>query len=458
MKHRIIKHILFLIFLSVVFTPCFSTEKDSLLKELEIGVDIKKPAIYSRLSEITLNENNIKQSKEHALNSLEFALKYNLQKDEINAYIRLFEVYSKLNNDSLAIEYAYKSIELLTKPNSIAEIYKKIGVFYFNKGKYILTENFFLKQLEYTKQSKDTLLLANNYFNLAYANLKAQKYEPALDFYKKSLLLYIHLNERQRISDAINDLGILYRQLGKHNESLKYFLEAEQMKKKLQDIKGLANVYNNIGNIYWDKNNYDEALEFYNQALEIRKKLFLEKEYMTTLNNIANVYTQKGESFRALYYLREVYKNATKINDRYLQATALLNLANAYKKVKQYSKAYNYLLKAENLTKQIDNPELKKTLCIGMVNYHKKNNNYRKAFYYQKKLTDIQKTLITSRYQNKSKELKQLLKYETDEQQSQILKLSSQLKEQNRHKKWFILYSIISSLTLVFVILYKIKK
>lgn len=97
-------------------------------------------------------------------------------------------------------------------------------------------------------------------------------------------------------------LGEKYRVQNKNNLSLKYYQEALEFYREIDDKKQIANCFNYIGNIYFSQNKkdlalvffedgkYNIALNYYKKALKIRENINNKINLSQSFNNIANVY------------------------------------------------------------------------------------------------------------------------------------------------------------------------
>jgi tetratricopeptide (TPR) repeat protein len=71
---------------------------------------------------------------------------------------------------------------------------------------------------------------------------------------------------------ARNNLGIIYKMLGRNNDALRVYSEAENLIKRDGDILSpyLATIYLNKGIVYNQKQDFELALQYMESALNIR--------------------------------------------------------------------------------------------------------------------------------------------------------------------------------------------
>ncbi|MCF6155740.1 MAG: tetratricopeptide repeat protein [Candidatus Brocadia sp.] len=134
--------------------------------------------------------------------------------------------------------------------------------------------------------------------NLGNAYFKNNRYEDAIQMYKKSLTFqysypFIHYN-----------LGATYEKIGLIDKAI------EEYKASLSKHNDNTLAFNNLGTIYDKQGLYDMAIEAYKQALTNNPYFPLSH------NNLGNTYERIGDSEKAL----AEYQEALKIDDTYADA------------------------------------------------------------------------------------------------------------------------------------------
>ena len=96
------------------------------------------------------------------------------------------------------------------------------------------------------------------------------------------------------ILETLNDLGILYRDLGNHEKSAEYFQLARQKASSElgDDHYYYATLTNNLAGLMHLDHRYEEALKYYEEASAVFLEYFGEYNvnYATSINNIAGVH------------------------------------------------------------------------------------------------------------------------------------------------------------------------
>jgi tetratricopeptide (TPR) repeat protein len=158
-------------------------------------------------------------------------------------------------------------------------------------------------------------------FALAIKNHKNNDLEVAQNFYNQTLKI------DPNHTDALINLGVILRSLGKHQEAIICY------EKVIKINPNYAEAHNNLGTIFNGLKQFNEAITCYEKAIEINPN------YADALNNLGVSYTELSKHQEAIHYFEKVIK----INPNYLNA--YFNLANIFIELSDYKKAINYFEK-----------------------------------------------------------------------------------------------------------------
>ena len=131
--------------------------------------------------------------------------------------------------------------------------------------------NEFKKCLSHPKATKSNevaahILIGNCYYSLSMITKAKSHYIEALNLSGK-------VNDKDESlrgkSTALGNIGLIYIDLGKPDEALKYLKDALAIDRKIGYEQGIANDLGNIGVIYSDLGKPDEALKYLKDALAI---------------------------------------------------------------------------------------------------------------------------------------------------------------------------------------------
>ncbi len=77
------------------------------------------------------------------------------------------------------------------------------------------------------------------------------------------------LKDKQGISNALGNIGLIYKNRGEWERALESYNKSLAIKEGLEDKQGISNALNNIGNIYQNRGEWERALENYNKSIAI---------------------------------------------------------------------------------------------------------------------------------------------------------------------------------------------
>ena len=186
------------------------------------------------------------------------------------------------------------------------------------------------------------MIQESTYYNLGYffAGEDRQKavkmYQRALQGYEKAWGL-----EHTSTLDTVNNLGLLYADLGRLDEAEKMYQRALQGKEKawgLEHTSTLSTV-NNLGILYADLGRLDEAEKMYQRALQGFEKAWgLEHtSTLSTVNNLGNLYAKLGRLDEA----EKMYQRALQGYEKAIKPENLSTYLPALRNVWSFASLYD---------------------------------------------------------------------------------------------------------------------
>ncbi|MCK5169497.1 MAG: tetratricopeptide repeat protein [Bacteroidales bacterium] len=97
-------------------------------------------------------------------------------------------------------------------------------------------------------------------------------YSNALFYYQKPLNLYL-AEQDNKISEAYNNIGIIYKLQGEFNEAFNFHQKALDASSLALDQNEIANTLNYIGSLYWSNSQYDSSLFYYEKSIEVYREI-----------------------------------------------------------------------------------------------------------------------------------------------------------------------------------------
>ena len=130
---------------------------------------------------------------------------------------------------------------------------------------------------------------------------ESNKYEKAIELYKKSLAVYenVHGKEHEFTTTLYNNIGDVMREKGDLDGALEIHHKALVVREKVygEEHTSTAVSYDNIAMVMEQKGDLDGALEMYRKCLTVKEKICGEEHTSTVVsyNNIAVVMEQKDD-------------------------------------------------------------------------------------------------------------------------------------------------------------------
>ncbi|KAH7131160.1 pfs protein [Dactylonectria macrodidyma] len=147
---------------------------------------------------------------------------------------------------------------------------------------------------------------------------------------------------REVLSDAVNNLGSLYKDQGKFKEAEEMYERAlEGTEKALgpHHTSTLTTV-NNLGNLYKDQGKFKEAVEMYERALEGKEKALgpHHTSTLTTVNNLGSLYKDQGKSKEAEeMYGRALHGFQTALGPNHPNSSMVMRNMESLQRIKEMS-------------------------------------------------------------------------------------------------------------------------
>ena len=147
----------------------------------------------------------------------------------------------------------------------------------------------------YAEQDPATLLLLDASLGNVYRELG--RHEQALKFYTQALGLARVRHDRKMENRLISSLGIVYRDLEELELAHTHFLASRAIAEECQDDLGYSDAVGNLGNILYQQGRVVEAEPYYRQALGLSEKLQDVLCVSRWRGNLANVYQVLSRRF-----------------------------------------------------------------------------------------------------------------------------------------------------------------
>ncbi len=241
--------------------------------------------------------------------------------------------------------------------------------------------------------------------------------ERAREHLEKALQIYREDGDHLGEGRALNDLGRVFADLGNTERARGNYEEALRIYQEQGDHPGEGSALNNLGWIYITLGQGKQAQQYYEQALSLFRGIGDRVGEGATLNNLARVYEDLGQRERAQEYYEQALSIFREERDRKGEAWSLNNLGKVYRKLGQYERALQFLEQALSIRREVDRRAEGRTLKnLGTV-YEMLGHKLQAMAYYKEALGIAREV---EDYEGEGKVLRNLGKLYLDQQRYEI--------------------------------------
>ncbi|CAN5307561.1 hypothetical protein BH09BAC5_BH09BAC5_15320 [soil metagenome] len=415
-------------FLTLLFTTGFlqaqKQNADFIRRAISVAVNGKDSAeLYLQLSKC-FGWNDADSMNAYAVVAKEIAQQNGNDTLLVKAYIRIAYAHYVTGKSSEGIEMgmlAYQLAGKLNREDLVAAASNILGLLYQNVKKYEESVSFLDIAVANARENNDKPLLATTLNNLANSYLKLNRISESLKLRKEALAIREQIGNPAALSDTYNDIAETYIKIHLKDSALYYLSFAYKMKQDLNDREMMAVIAMNYGELYASEKNYNESIRWYLTAEENARKIGANSYLSDLYEQLAVISFGQGKIEDAYNYrlLHEQYKDSV-LN---LESQQQLNELNSKFQSEKKSLEIESLKKEKEKNKSIaDEKEFRNRLIfffsilfivsIGFYSIllYRKFKLARK----QKALIEIQKILV----ENKQKEILDSIHYAQRIQQS----------------------------------------
>jgi tetratricopeptide (TPR) repeat protein len=164
----------------------------------------------------------------------------------------------------------------------------EFGRLAYEAGNYAAAAEMFLKAEQVSKASGDNLQAAEMANNRSVALLQAGDAQAAYDACAGTDTIFANAGDTRREGLALGNLAAALKELGRREESLKYYHLSADRLKKAGDKENLAIVHKTISAIEMEKGDNLGAMSAMLDALQVKEKLTLRERFMRWLFSVAS--------------------------------------------------------------------------------------------------------------------------------------------------------------------------
>jgi|GEM_PF-1088690 len=191
---------------------------------------------------------------------------------------------------------------------------------------------------------------------IAWANFFHGNYAEAESHASQALALYRSLDDPEGEVAVLRVLGMIYRRLGRSEESLKVFTLGLEISRSNGFRQGEIMALNGLGHLDTLAGAYDRALEHHGESMRLARQYGEPEEEANALLGLGNSHEKLGNYKAALNHYRKALKIARAGSHMHLQAYANGNIAIIHQRHGDNATALRYELQSLRCKEEMDDP------------------------------------------------------------------------------------------------------
>ncbi len=238
----------------------------------------------------------------------------------------------------------------------------------------------FFYVLKLGEDKGDSTLISQAFNDIAMVYMELREYEKALNYNEKSLTISRSQNDLKNISFTLNNYGLVFLYLKDYNKATEVFNEALELKQKFfrdetdPDERyylevDIAMLESNLGLVYKNQKKYQKAIDITEKATVIFKKLALDYYLIQSYYNLAELNLFENKLLTAKHY-GELSVELDK-NENYLEvkSNSYRILSEVYEKLENHDLALTYKVNSQILIDSFFRLDNKEALAEAEIKY-----------------------------------------------------------------------------------------
>lgn len=290
--------------------------------------------------------------------------------------LELGNVYCQNLKDSLLI-----IIEETKDPVKKIELYLDLH-YEINRENPSLGQSYAEKAIELASKNNEKFLLAKANYRLGYSKHYLGKFEESLEHFTEAEKYFEKEKSLKWLSMTYMEKAWVYTKMLLYDDALKYNIQALELSTKVKDTLDLAKIYNNLGHLYKEKNQLNDAEESYLKAYQLAEAYNYKPALSALANNLGLIYMELEDYELAQKYFEkslEVKKTLTK--DKLGLTRVYGNLGVLFQKKGEYTKALFNFEKSIQIAKEFGSIDtliestINKASCLTELDRHSESLN-----------------------------------------------------------------------------------
>ncbi|TCP29821.1 soluble NSF attachment protein (SNAP)-like [Scopulibacillus darangshiensis] len=301
---------------------------------------------------------------------------------QADAYLALGELFliKKMGKEAVAAFLkAAEFYEALQDNDNRGHSVMKIGVTYFNQGKYRQAINHFDTALNIVANSLQRSIKGCLFYNLASTYYKIKDVDRAASYCERALL-HLTQNEPRYLIGTYNLQAILYAKMNMPFTAKDKLTQAKSLAESIQDSALIAKSLHNIGFIESQLKHFDNAAKYLSLSLEIKKANKNELGILRTQLAVSSLHFRNGDISQAVDTLNQALASARKKHYISEEIACLNLLRHIYLKRGEETLYLDHTFKALSLAESLNAVNLQIDILHDLAEFYLSKSNI-KAYY-----------------------------------------------------------------------------
>jgi len=248
----------------------------------------------------------------------------------------------------------------LNHKREIGRALNNIGLYFWKTNEYSKALSFYQEALTIARELDDKVEMSACFNNIGVVFKELGAYINALDYIGRAIKIDNDLNNKLFLSLELNNLGIISHRIAQFSglnedffKALNYFENSLKIAQSIKDFRTEVRALNNIGNIYLDLEKYNDSLMYLKRGLQ-RSELVKDEEAMSMiLNNIGNAKVSLCKIDEAEKSFRKAAEVSKRLSRGETLWEAYFGLGRCYESRDEYTNALHYYKKAISVIDRI---------------------------------------------------------------------------------------------------------
>jgi adenylate cyclase len=254
----------------------------------------------------------------YLLQALRMQKELNLYNAQINSMLGIAHLYDmtgdfenekKYVSGAMAVCEDHKTVDKVRRMQ--ASVLDFLATIYKKEGRYDASIKLYNQAIESARSDNNTWEEINSLCNMAIALKSNKNYEASLSAYNQAVALLDTANEPSTYSVILDNMAILFYNMGDMGRSERYSLKALTLALKGNNNDVLMDIYDNLKNTYLKEKKYPEALEYFSKWSAVKDAIYNrdkihELQELQTKYDIADKDKQIADQDKEIVYNRKM--------------------------------------------------------------------------------------------------------------------------------------------------------